>query len=89
MELSACGGLDPGLHAKVLIPGDAFKEGVHKTNNDRGGHQLGPKARAFRNTARNDGGNGSRKSQQKEELDQVIAVPGGNFKVMIFWYNTR
>ena len=77
MELVARDRLDPGLHAKVLVPGNALKEGVNKAHNHRRGDQLGPKLGPLGDAARNDGGNGRRKGQQKEELDQVVAVLGG------------
>ncbi len=76
MELSACGGLDPGLHAIVLIPDNTFEKWVNQAHDDCRCNQLGPELGALRNAARNDGRNGCRKSQQKEELHQLIAILG-------------
>ena len=76
VKFIARGRLDPGLHAKVLVPSDALKEGVHKTDNHSSGDQLGPELGPLGNAARNDGGNGRSKGQQEEKLDQVIAIFG-------------
>ena len=67
--------LDPGLHAEMLVPDNTLKEGVNKTDDDSRCNQLRPKACPFGNAARDDGGNGGSKRQQKEELHQFIAVP--------------
>ncbi len=77
MELIARERLDPSLHAKVLIPDNALEEGVNKTHDHRRGDQLRPELCPLGNAARNDGGVGGGKGQQKEELDQVVAVFGG------------
>ena len=66
--------LDPGLHAKMLVPGDALEEGVDKAHNGGGCQQLGPKLCTFGNAARHDGGNGCGKRQQEEELDQSVST---------------
>ena len=68
--------LDPGLHAEMLVPGDALEERVDEADDDRGSQQLRPELGAFGNAARNDGGNGRRERQQEEELDQFIAILG-------------
>ena len=76
MKLFARQRFDPGLHAKVLIPDNAFKEGVDQPNDHCRGDQLRIKTCSLGNAARDDGRNGSRKSKQKEKLDQLIAVFG-------------
>ncbi len=63
MKFSTSKSLDPGLHAKMLVPGNAFKKRVHKTNDDRCCNQLRVKTRAFCDTSRNNGRNGSGKGQ--------------------------
>ena len=65
---------EPRLKTKMLIPRDALKERISKTNDDCGSNQLRPKLGAFSNTARDDGGNGRRKRQQEEKLHQLVAV---------------
>ena len=77
MELCAGYRLDPGLNAEMLVPGNALKKRVDKTHNHGGRNQLRVKTRALGNAARNDGGDGGRKCQQKEKLDQLIAVFSG------------
>ena len=74
VELGAGQCLDPGLHAEMLVPGNALEEGVDQAHDHGRGDQLGPELGAFGNAARDDGGNGGGKGQQKEELDQAIAV---------------
>ena len=34
MELVTGEGLDPGLHTKMLVPDDAFKERINKSHDD-------------------------------------------------------
>ena len=74
VELVARDFFQPSLETKMLVPGDAFEEGVNKAHDDGCCDQLGPKACAFGNAARDDGGNGGGKREQEKELDQVIAV---------------
>ncbi|MNV13910.1 hypothetical protein D3C71_1045740 [compost metagenome] len=74
VELFARQSFDPGLHPEVLVPGNAFKERIHKPHNDRRGHQLGPELGPLRDPARHNRRNGSRKSEQEEEFDQCVAV---------------
>ena len=77
MEFIARGGFDPGLHAKLLVPNDALKEGINQAHNHGRGQQLRVKARPLGNAARDDGRDGGCKGQQKEKLDQLVAVLGG------------
>jgi len=51
MELLAGDGLDPGLHSKVLVPGDALEEGVDEAHDHGGGNQLWPEFGAFGDAA--------------------------------------
>ncbi len=74
--ISRCG-LDPGLHAEVLVPGNTFEERVHKADDDSRCDQLRPEFGAFGDSPRNDGGNGGGKRQQEEELHQVVTVLRG------------
>jgi len=69
--------LDPCLHAKTLVPDHAFKQRINQANNHRSGQQLGIKARPLGDAAGDDGRNGSGKRQQKEKLDEFVAVFGG------------
>jgi hypothetical protein len=77
VELFAGQALDPGLHTKVLVPDDTFKERVNEANNNGRCNQLRPKACAFGNAAGDDGRNGGGKGQQEKELHQLIAILGG------------
>ena len=58
----------------MLVPGNAFKEGIDKPYDDGGCNQLGPKLGAFGNAARNNGGDGRGKCEQEKELDQLVAI---------------
>ena len=58
----------------MLVPGNAFKEGINKPNDDGCGDELGPKLGALGNAARNNGGDGCGKCEQEKELDQLVAV---------------
>ena len=58
----------------MLVPGNAFKEGVNKADDDGGCDELGPKFGALGNTAGNNGGDGCGKCEQEKELDQLIAI---------------
>jgi hypothetical protein len=77
MKLFTGGGLEPSLHTKVLVPGNAFKEWVNHANDHTRGHELGPELGPLGNAAGNDGGNGRSKCEQEKELDQVVTVLGG------------
>ncbi|MDT4856540.1 hypothetical protein FQZ97_909340 [compost metagenome] len=74
VEDRARGRFDPGLHAEVAVPGDAFKEGVDEADDDGRCDQLRPELGAFGDAAGNDGRNGGREGQQEEELHQLVAV---------------
>lgn len=50
MKFCAREARQPGLHAKIVIPCNAFKERVHKPDNDSSCDQLRVKTRAFRDT---------------------------------------
>ena len=63
MELIARERLDPGLHAKVLVPDNALKEGVDKAHDHCCGDQLWPELGPLGNAPRNDGGYGGGKGQ--------------------------
>ena len=69
---------EPGLDAEVLIPGNAFKKRIDKTNQHKGGGQLRVELGPFGNTPGNNGRNGRRKSQQKEEAGDVVAALFGD-----------
>ena len=77
MEFGAGQLLDPALHAKLLVPHNPFKQRVDATHDHRGGDQLRPELGALGNAARDDGRYGSGEGQQKEKLDQLVAVLGG------------
>ena len=68
MELFAIGGLQPGLNAEGLIPGDPFKERVDEGDDEKSRGQLRIEPGALGDTARNDGRDGGREGEQKEEL---------------------
>ena len=71
MELGARHARDPGLHAEVAVPCDAFKKRIDEAD-DRGRcNQLRPKARTLGNASRNNGRNGRSKSEQKEKAHQI------------------
>src|SRR5574343_1312731 len=74
VKFFAKAGLEPGLDAEGLVPGDALEEGVNKADQDKGGDQLRMEASAFGNAAGDDGGDGGHKSEQEEELGQLKAV---------------
>jgi hypothetical protein len=77
MELFARSGLDPGLNAVGLVPGNTFKKRVHKADDDGRSDELRPKLGALGNAARDDGGDGGGKGEQEEKLHQLVAVLGG------------
>ena len=79
VELGAKGGLEPGLHTQVLVPGNAFKEGVDETDQHEGGGQLWVELGAFGDAARDDGGDRSGKGQQEEEAGDLVAALLGDF----------
>jgi hypothetical protein len=68
VEFGAGQRLDPGLHAEMLVPGNALEEGVDQAHEHGRGDQLGPELGAFGNAARDDGGNGGGEGQQKKNL---------------------
>ena len=74
VELLAEAGLEPGLDAEGLVPGDAFEEGIDEADEQEGGDQLRTEPGALGDAARNDGGNGGGEGQQEEELGQLVAV---------------
>jgi hypothetical protein len=47
VEFLAEAGLEPGLDAVGLVPGDALKEGIDEADQQEGGGQLRAEARAF------------------------------------------
>ena len=65
--------LDHRLQAKVVVPDHAFEQRIEHSNDYRGGDQLRHKPRPLSDAPRDDGWDGRRKRQQKEELDEVIA----------------
>jgi hypothetical protein len=79
MKLLTRQSLDSGLHAKVLVPDDAFKERINSAHYDGGCDQLRPKLGPLGDAARNDRWNGSRKSQKEKDLDQRVTIFGGQF----------
>src|SRR5665647_3224269 len=79
MKFGAGERLDPGLHAKMVVPDNALKKWVDKADDDGCCNQLGIKARTFCDTTRDNGRNGRRKRQQKEEPDEFVAVFNGQF----------
>ena len=66
--------LDERLHPEVAVPDHALEEGIEQPDDQQGGEQLGVKARALGDTARDDGRDRGGKGQEKEELDQGVAV---------------
>ena len=74
VEFFAVGGLEPGLNAEGLIPGNTFKEGVYKANQQESRSQLRVKFGTFGNAARNNGGNSGREGQQEEKLCQFKTI---------------
>ena len=63
VKLGPGAGFDPGLHAKILVPGNALKDRVQQPNNHRRGHQLGPEPGTLGNAARNNRRNRCSKGQ--------------------------
>ena len=55
--------LDPGLHPKMVIPGDPLKKRIHKTDNHRRRHQLRPKFGALGDSPRHNRRNGRSKGE--------------------------
>jgi hypothetical protein len=51
MELVSGERLDPGLKTEMLVPGNAFKEGVNKSDDDGGCDELGPEFGSLGTTA--------------------------------------
>ena len=76
VERRAEAGLQPGLHAVVAVPGDAFEERIDEAHQQECRRQLRIEFRALGDAARDDRRNGGRKGQQEEELDQLIAAVG-------------
>ncbi len=74
VELLAKRTLHPGLNAKALVPGNAFKKRIHQPDQNRSGEQLRAEAGALRNPSRHDRRNRRRKSQEEKELHQFISV---------------
>ena len=77
VESGAGDRFDPGLYAEVVVPDDALKKGVDEADDHRRGDQLWPEARALGDATGDDCWNGGGKSQQEEELDQLIAIHHG------------
>src|SRR5574343_598559 len=75
VEFLAKGSLQPGMDAKGLVPGDAFKEWINEADEQESGDQLRMKSGPFGNTAGNDGRNGGSEGEQEEELGQLVTVP--------------
>ena len=74
MELFAEAGLEPGLDAVSLVPGDALEEGVDEADQQEGGGQLRAEARALGDAAGNDGRDRRGEGQQEKELGQLEAA---------------
>jgi hypothetical protein len=73
MELGA-EGLCQACTPKVLVPGDAFEEGIDQAHQHRRGDQLRIELGALGDAAGDDGRDGGGKGQQEEELDQLEAA---------------
>ena len=74
MKLFSGQRFDPGLHAEMLVPDNALEKGINQADDDSCCDQLRIKAGAFGNAAGNDGRDGCGKGEQKEELDQLVAI---------------
>ena len=75
MELLAEPRFEEGLlQAVVLVPDDAFEEGIEQADDERGGHALRQEARALGDAAGDDGGNRGGERAEEEELDQRQAL---------------
>jgi hypothetical protein len=70
VELLAEAGLQPGLDAEGLVPGDALEEGIDEADQQEGGGELRAEARALGDAAGDDGRDRGGEGQQEEELDQ-------------------
>jgi hypothetical protein len=76
VELGAQLGFEEGLlQAKILVPDDAFKEGVEQADNQGRGDALGQELGALGDAARDDGWHGRCEGAQEEEPHQREALP--------------
>jgi hypothetical protein len=66
----------PTVNTQAPVPGEPFEKRVDQADDDGGGNQLRPELGALGDAARDDGRNRGGKSQQEEELDHFIAIPG-------------
>ncbi len=71
MELRTEGGLQPGLDAEVLVPGDTLEEWVHEADQHEGGDQLRVEPGPLGYAAGDDGRDGRSEGEQEEELGQL------------------
>ena len=60
----------------MLVPGDAFEEGVHEADQHEGGDQLRVELGPLGDAAGDDGRDGGGEGQQEEELGQLEAALG-------------
>ena len=76
MECRAKLALQPLLHTKAAVPGNAFEQWIDQADDQEGADQHGIEAGAFGNATTDDGGNGRGKGQQEEEFSQIETVIG-------------
>ena len=74
MKLGAGARLQPGLHAVLVVPHDAFEKRVDKTHQQKRRRQLRAELGALGDAAGHDCRNRRGKCQQEEKLDQFVAA---------------